>query len=68
MNSTNYDKIVLAKIKQFFRDYAEEGYIFMQDNVPSHRSQKTRRNLCLRQILYVKFLPYSLDLNLIKHV
>ena len=68
MNSTNYDEIVLAKIKQFFQDHAEEGYIFMQDNAPSHRSQKTRRNLRLRQIPYVKFPPYSPDLNLIEHV
>jgi hypothetical protein len=29
MNSTNYNEIVLAKIKQFFQDHAEEGYIFM---------------------------------------
>ena len=40
----------------------------MQDNAPSHRSYETRVNLHLRQIPYIKFPPYSPDLNLIEHV
>jgi hypothetical protein len=36
MNSTNYDEVVLAEIERFFQEHAEEGYIFMQDNAPSH--------------------------------
>jgi DDE superfamily endonuclease len=68
MNSANYDEVVLAEIERFFQEHTEEGYIFMQDNAPSHRSQETRINLLLRRIPYVKFPPYSLDLNLIEHV
>jgi transposase len=68
MNSTNYNEVVLSKVKQFFREHAKEGYIFMQDNAPSHRSQETKVNLALQQIPCIKFPLYSPDLNLIKHV
>ena len=68
INSTTYDEYILSRIEQFFREHAEEGYIFMQDNAPSHRSYETRVNLHLRQIPYIKFHPYSPNLNLIEHV
>jgi transposase len=68
INSTKYNKYILSRVEQFFREHVEEGYIFMQDNAPSHRSYETRTNLYLRQIPYIKFPPYSPDLNLIEHV
>ena len=68
MNSTNYNEVVLSAVQEFFQEHAREGYIFMQDNAPSHRSKETRINLALRQIPCVKFPPYSPDLNLIEHV
>ena len=40
----------------------------MQDNAPSHWLRETTENLRRRRIPNVKFLPYSPDLNLIKHV
>ena len=40
----------------------------MQDNAPSYCSYKIRTNLYLQQIPYIKFPPYSPDLNLIEHV
>ena len=68
MNSTNYDEKVLSYIQRFLQEHAEEGYIFMQDNAPSHRSYETKMNLLRRQIPFIKFPPYSPDLNLIEHV
>ena len=68
MNSTNYNEVVLSEIEKFFHENRGEGYIFMQDNTPSHRSRETMIKLSLRQIPYVKFPPYSPDLNLIEHV
>src|SRR2546429_2170681 len=54
--------------RRFLQEHAEEGYIFMQDNAPSHRSYETKMNLLRRQIPFIKFPPYSPDLNLIEHV
>jgi len=68
INSTKYNEYILLKVEQFFREHAEEGYIFMQDNAPSYCSYKIRTNLYLQQIPYIKFPPYSPDLNLIEHV
>jgi hypothetical protein len=68
MNSRKYDQYILSRIQQFFEVHSEEGFIFMQDNAPSHRSRETAENLRQRQIPNVKFPPYSPDLNLIEHV
>ena len=68
INSSNYNERVLSYIQSFLQEHAEEGYIFMQDNAPSHRSYETKINLLRRRIPYIKFPPYSPDLNLIEHV
>ena len=68
MNSTKYDRYILSSIQEFFELHSEEGFFFMQDNAPSHRSRETTENLRRRRIPNVKFPPYSLDLNLIEHV
>ena len=68
MNSRKYNWYILFRIQQSFELYSEEGFVFMQDNTPSHRSRETTENLHRRRIPNVKFLPYSLDLNLIEHV
>jgi len=65
-----YDEHILSQIQEFFNDPVNvlEGYIFMQDNAPAHRALETRLNLFRRRIPYLKFPPYSPDLNLIEHV
>ena len=65
-----YDKHILSQIQEFFNNLVNvlEGYIFMQDNAPAHRALETRLNLFRRRIPYLKFPPYSPDLNLIEHV
>ena len=68
INSACYNEYILTHIKQFFRDYALNGYLFMQDNASAHQSYETRLNLLNRYIPWVKFPPYSPDLNLIEHV
>jgi len=40
----------------------------MQDNAAAHRALETRFNLFRRRIPWIKFPPYSPDLNLIEHV
>jgi len=67
-NSATYNEYILSYIDQFFQEYTGAGYIFMQDNAPAHRSARTRLNLATRRIPYVKFPPYSPDLNLTEHV
>ena len=62
------NECVLSYIQSFLQEHVEEGYIFMQDNAPSHRSYETKINLLRRRIPYIKFPPYSPDLNLIEHV
>ena len=67
INSTTYNKYILSHIDEFFREHTE-GYFFMQDNPPSHRSVQTILNLVRRDIPYIMFPPYSPDLNLTEHV
>jgi transposase len=59
---------ILSRIEEFLHEYAEERYIFMYDNAPSHRSFETRLNLLQHRIRLIKFPPYLPDLNLIEHV
>ena len=69
INSTRYDEKILSSMEQFMlHDYPLEGYIFWQDNAPSHRSYETKLNLLLRRIPSINVPPYSPDLNLIEHV
>jgi transposase len=68
IKSASYNKYILLYIEQFFQEYTEAGYIFMQDNAPAHRSAMTRQNLARRRISYLKFPPYSPDLNIIEHM
>ena len=68
MDSYKYDAIILTNIEAFLHANPNHGFIWIQDNASSHRSKETTANLELRQILYVKWPCYSLDLNLIEHV
>jgi hypothetical protein len=68
IKSASYNEYILLHIEQFFQEYTEAGYIFMQDNAPAHRSAMTRQNLARRRILYLKFPPYLPDLNIIEHI
>ncbi|KAF4629211.1 hypothetical protein G7Y89_g8943 [Cudoniella acicularis] len=56
-----------SRIQNFFEEYEDDHYVFMQDNAQSHRSCETRINL-RRHILTWIFPPWSPDLNLIEHV
>jgi len=66
INSESYDTHILSRVQAFMEE--NPGLIFMQDNAPSHWSQKTARNLQTRGIIYIKWPRYSPDLNLIEHV
>jgi hypothetical protein len=66
INSTSYNIHILSKIQTYME--AHPGFIFMQDNAPAHRSKFIQRNLQIRQIAYIKWPPYSPDLNLIEYV
>ena len=66
MNLDKYNQYILPGIQELLREHPE--LTFIQDNAPSHRSQKTTRNLQRRRIRYKKWPPYSPDLNLIEHV
>jgi transposase len=65
-----YNEYILSQIQEFFNDPVNvlEGYIFMQDNTPAYRALETRLTLFRRRIPYIKFPPYSPDLNSIEHV
>ena len=66
MNSAKYNNHILPDIQQLIREYPE--LIFRRDNAPCHKSAKTRANLCLRGISFIRWPPYSPDLNIIEHV
>jgi hypothetical protein len=66
MNSSTYHICVLRPLVEFMHENPQ--YIFMQDNAPSHRSKATKRNLERLGIPFLKWPPYSPDLNLIEHV
>ncbi len=68
INSERYDEHVLEGIQRFFQEHVFDGYIFMQDNAPSHSSFETRYNLLMRHIPTIKFPLFSPDLNIIEHV
>jgi transposase len=68
INSERYNRRILSRIEQFFRDHPFDGYLFWQDNASSHRSYETKLNILLRHIPTIKAPPYSPDLNLIEHV
>ena len=63
-----YNTIILGPIQAFLQANQGRGYIWMQDNAPSHRSRYTRRALELRRIPYIRWPRFSPDLNLIEHV
>ena len=65
---SRYDRFILNHIEQFFRAHPLDGYIFQQDNAPSHNSIETKLNLLRRHIITIPWPPYSPDLNLIEHV
>ena len=68
INSVKYNEHVLSRVADFIAEHANAGYIFMQDDAPSHRSYETKINLLDRGIRWIKHPPYSPDLNLIEHV
>ena len=47
--------------------YYEPGYIFMQDNAPSHKAQKTKDWFAYHGIEVTEWPPNSPDLNPIEH-
>jgi len=68
INSEKYNAIILNNIQAFLQANEGRGYIWMQDNAPSHRSRYTKASLQRRGIPYIRWPRYSPDLNLIEHV
>ena len=66
MNSSTYHICVLRPLTEFMHENPQ--YIFMQDNALSYRLKATKQNLERLGIPFLKWPPYSLDLNLIEHV
>ena len=59
---------ILLVIDQFFNKHVLDGYIFWQENAPSHASFKIRLEILRRRIPTIKAPPYSPDLSLFEHV
>ena len=69
INSARYDEHIIRNIiHPFFQNHRLEGYIFYQDNAPSHASIETKLCLLRLHIPTIKAPAYSPDLNLCEHV
>jgi hypothetical protein len=53
INSDTYDLHILSQLQAYIEE--NPGLIFMQDNAPSHRSEKTKRNLQRQGITCIKW-------------
>lgn len=70
MNSENYISKILnqTKVGDEMDAAYEDGWVFMQDNAPPHKSRRTLEHLDDLGWKILEWPPHSPDLNIIEHI